>query len=327
MSITIVLASGRLDPRFDLFADSIAPQLKPTDQVVFVDQFVEYNENRIYEYKELVDGRFDMLHTPPKPSIWKGIHRKTKRAFFDTSGTRNTAIIVAQHDYIVFVDDLSAVHPGWRDYHQKAADKGWVFCGAYQSARNLKVLPDGSIYYSSLGGEDGRMKHQPTDAPIRNHGSWLFGSNTGIPMECLLKVNGYDEFCARRGVEDCQLGVRLENAGFAERLYYDKNCMVTEDQWYHHSASNSTYVTLTNKESPLRRWKTDDEENRKHQDEVHKKMDLVEKEKLYDVKGYLPIHKNCDIKAERELYKQTGTFRSVENDTFTDYDGQPIEEI
>ena len=54
MSITIVLASGRLDPRFDLFADSIAPQLKPTDQVVFVDQFVEYNENRINEYLSLI---------------------------------------------------------------------------------------------------------------------------------------------------------------------------------------------------------------------------------------------------------------------------------
>ena len=48
MSITIsILLPGRLDPRFDLFADSIAPQLKPTDQVVFVDQFVEFNDNRI----------------------------------------------------------------------------------------------------------------------------------------------------------------------------------------------------------------------------------------------------------------------------------------
>ena len=134
--------------------------------------------------KELVDGRFDMLHTPPKPSIWKGIHRKTKRAFFDTSGTRNTAIIVAQHDYIVFVDDLSAVHPGWRDYHQKAADKGWVFCGAYQSARNLKVLPDGQIYYSRM--EDGRAHETSTDRcpypQLRVVGIWVQHRNpNGMP--------------------------------------------------------------------------------------------------------------------------------------------------
>jgi hypothetical protein len=35
--ITIAYITARLDPRFDLFADSIAPQLKPTDQVVFID--------------------------------------------------------------------------------------------------------------------------------------------------------------------------------------------------------------------------------------------------------------------------------------------------
>lgn len=325
--ITIAYISGRLDPRFDLFADSIAPQLKPTDQVVFVDQFIEYNHNRIHEYKELVDGRFDMLHVPPKPSIWKGIHRKTKRAFFDTSGTRNTAIIVAEHDHIVFVDDLSVVHPGWRTYHQRAAEKGWIFCGAYHSARALKVLPDGTVSYSRIVGRDGRVKHQVTNDPIPNHGSWVFGSNTGIPMECLLKVNGYDEFCARRGVEDCQLGVRLVNAGFGERMYFDKNCMVTEDEWYHHCASNSTYLGLTNKESPLRRWKSDDEENRKHEQEIHEQMDAFENENLYAVNGYLPLAGDCDIKAERELYQKTGTFRSVENDTFTDYDGQPIEAI
>jgi hypothetical protein len=27
------------------------------------------------------------------------------------------------------------------------------------------------------------------------------------------------------------------------------------------------------------------------------------------------------------LYQKTGTFRSVANDTYTDYDGQPIEEL
>ncbi len=56
--ITIAFITGRLDPRFDLFADSIAPQLKPTDQVVFVDQFVEYNPNRIRENSDLVAGGY-----------------------------------------------------------------------------------------------------------------------------------------------------------------------------------------------------------------------------------------------------------------------------
>jgi hypothetical protein len=325
--ITIAYISARLDPRFDLFADSLAPQLKPTDQVVFVDQFVEFNPNRVSEYRELVDGRFEMLHIAPKPSIWRGRSRKTRRAFADTSGTRNTAIIVAKNDYIVFIDDLSAVHPGWREYHQKAADNNWIFAGSYQSARNVKVLLDGTIHYNRLGGPDGRIKHQPTNDSIPIPGSWLFGSNAGIPMECLLKVNGYDEFCARRGVEDCQLGARLAHAGFADRMFYNKNCMVTEDQWYHHAAANSTYLGLTYQEYPLRRYKTDDEEDAKHGYNIYETMGRIEKEQLYDVGGYLPLANHCDIVAERELYRTHGTFRSVDNDTFVDYDGQPLEDL
>jgi hypothetical protein len=325
--ITIAYITARLDPRFDLFADSIAPQLKPTDQVVFIDHFVEFNPNRVSEYRDLVDGRFDMLHIAPKPSIWRGRHRKTRRAFADTSSSRNTAIIVADQDYIVFIDDLSALHPGWRDYHQKAADNKWIFAGSYQSARNVKVLLDGTVHYNKLGGPDGRIKHQPTDDPIQIPGSWLFGSNAGMPMECLLKVNGYDEFCARRGVEDCQLGARLISAGYTDRMFYDKNCMVTEDQWYHHAAANTTYLSLTHNEYPLRRYKTDDEADNKYGMKIYETMCQVEKEQLYDVGGYLPLAKNCDIAAERELYRTHGVFRSVENDTFVDYDGQSLEEL
>ena len=102
-----------------------------------------------------------ILH--PNQVYGREFTEKPNELSYDTSGTRNTAIIVAHHDYIVFVDDLSAVHPGWRDYHQKAADKGWVFCGAYQSARNLKVLPDGSIYYSRLSEGTGRTHETSTD--------------------------------------------------------------------------------------------------------------------------------------------------------------------
>ena len=96
--ITIAYITARLDPRFDLFADSISPQLKPTDQVVFIDHYLEYDRNREAQYKSLVNGRFDMLHIPPKPSIWRGRHRKSRSAFADAAGARNPAAIVAEHD-------------------------------------------------------------------------------------------------------------------------------------------------------------------------------------------------------------------------------------
>lgn len=325
--ITIAYITARLDPRFDLFADSVAHQLQPTDQVVFVDHYLEFDANRHTQYKELVNGRFEMLHIPPKPSIWRGPHKKSRRAFADTAGARNTAAIVAKHDYVVFLDDLSAVYPRWREYHQKAADKGWIFGGCYESVRGLKVLPNGEIYYSRMGGRCGRKDHQPTDDPIQMYPSWVFGSNIGFPMKCLQKVNGYDESCARVGDEDVQLGARLGNAGFSDIMYYDKNCLVNEDQWYHHAAANSPYLTLTNNEYPLRRWKTDDADHYTHGKNIYEKYEKLHTRYIYEGGGFKPLNPHFNLEEERELYKKHKIFRLVEEDTFTDYDGQPIEEL
>ena len=325
--ITIAYITARLDPRFDLFVDTISPQLQPTDQIVFIDHYLEFDANRHSQYKELVGNRFDMIHIPPKPSIWRGVHKKSRRAFYDTAGAKNTAAIVAKHDYIVFLDDLCAVHPGWRDYHQKAADKGWIFCGSYESVLGLKVLPNGEIYYTRVGGRDGRKEHQLTDEPLKMYPSWVFGSNVGFPMECLQKVNGYDEACARAGIEDVQLGARLGNAGFSEIMYYDKNCMVNEDQWYHHAAANSPYLTLTNNEYPLRRWKTEDEHHYEHGKYIYEMQDKMLNKHIYEGGGVRSLDPYFDLNAEKELYQNHKIFRSVENDTYTDFDGQTIEEL
>jgi len=326
--ITIAYITARLDPRFDLFVDSISPQLKSTDQVVFIDHYLEYDRNREAQYKTLVDGRFDLLHIPPKPSIWRGRHRKSRRAFADSAGARNTAAIVAEHDYIVFIDDLSAVYPGWRSYHQNAAEKGWIFCGSCSSVRGLKVLPNGQIHYSKMWGRDGRPDHQPTDEPIQMYPSWVFGSNVGIPMKCLLKVNGYDELCGRMGGQDVQLGARLGNAGYSDIMYFDKNCLINEDQWYHHASANSPDLTVTAKEYPLRRWKTEHDHHLAASKELLQKHNQNLDEFVYSgKKQFLPLNPYFNLEKERELYQKTGTFRSVANDTYIDYDGQPIEDL
>ena len=327
MSLTIILVSGRIEPRFDLFADSVAPQLDPSDQVIFVDQFVEYDPKRIKDYKELVDHRFELTHITPKPDIWTGKHRKTKRSFANTGSFRNTGLIVAKHNYIVFLDDLTAVYPNWLNYHRKAAENGQILCGSFRKVKNLKVIPDGSIHYTETVVNDQRMESQITDDPVKAGPNWIFGSNAGMPLEYLLKVNGYDEFCARRGVEDCNLGVRLGNAGYLDRMYYDKNCAVAEDDGYHYKFANSLYCDLFKYDIPFRRYKTDDKEDQDKCWDIYNQMLDEENEHLYGKKEHTTINQYFDLKAERELYQQSGTFRSVENDTYTDYDGQPIEKL
>lgn len=325
--ISIAYITARLDPRLDLFFDSISPQLKQGDEVILIDHWLDYYPNRKTEVETLLNGRFDLIHLPPKPSIWRGIHRKTKRDFADTSAARNTAIIVATKPYIVFLDDLSAVHHNWREYHEIAAKDGKILAGQFKTVRDLKVLPNGEVDHRICGDQDVRVYHQPDNNPIPITGGWVFGSNSGLPVEYLNKIGGYDEFCARRGIEDCNLGVRLEIAGYKDKMWYDKNCVVYEDKYYHYSMSNSTWNPMLAEYIPLRRYKTDDNQDREQGPKIFKAMEDVELKHLHETKSFLPLNPYFNLEKERELYQKTGTFRSVENDTYIDYDGQPIEEL
>jgi len=325
--ITVTYITARLDPRLDLFFDSISPQLRESDEVILIDHWLDYYPNRKSEVATLLNGRFNLIHLPPKPSIWRGPHRKTKRDFADTSAARNTALIVATKPYIVFIDDLTAVHHKWLEYHIEAAKHKHILAGQYKSVRDLKVLPNGYVVYGLLGSKDGRAEHQPDNNPIPITGGWVFGSNSGLPVEYLNKIGGYDEFCARRGIEDCNLGVRLEIAGYKDKMYYDKNCVVYEDKYYHYSMSNSTWNPMLAEYIPLRRYKTDDNQDREQGPKIFKAMEDVELKHLHETKSFYPINPYFNLEKERELYRNSGSFRSTEKDTFTDYDGEPIEDL
>ena len=325
--ITIAYITARLDPRLDLFFDSVAPQLRESDEVILIDHWLDYDSNRKPEVAALLNGRFNLIHLPPKPSIWRGPHRKTKRDFADTSSARNTALIVATKPYIVFVDDLTAVHHNWFEYYIEAAKHGHILAGQFKTVRDLKVLPNGYVAHRLCGDQDNRAEHQPDDDPIQINGGWIYGSNPGFPIECLNKIGGYDEFCARRGIEDCNLGVRLEIAGYQDKMWYNKKCRVYEDKYYHYSLSNSPWNPMLAEYIPLRRYKTDDNDDREQGQKIFKAMEDVELKHLHETKSFLPLNPYFNLEKERELYQKTGTFRSVANDTYIDYDGQPIEDL
>ena len=317
--ISIAYISSRLDPRFDLFVDSVCGQLDPGDQVIFIDHFLDYIPNRRSEFIRLVDDRFKFLHLPPKPSIWRGVNRKTRRDFCDVAGARNTAIIVAEHDHIVFLDDLSAVSKKWKKFHTRAQQNKRILCGQFRKVDGLKVSPQGRISFRKVTVPDGRVSH----GAAKCGGGWVFGSNASYPTEWLLKVNGFDEYTARRGCEDCNLGVRLENAGFSDNIYYDPRSIVYEDDWYHWCGPNTCYYDGTFQHSTLRRFKTEGPDNWT----IYKRMEAIEQRHLYEDKKFWTLATACDLDMERKLWKETATFRQVEHDTFIDYDGQLLEDI
>src|SRR4051812_17162995 len=127
--ISIIYVTGRREPQWHWFVDSLCAQTTPEQrsdiEVVLVDSHC-WSESQAYPLQskeiklassafhdttrrlvaeQIVADRFPFVHVPPMPTAWQGPFRQTTRDFFCASNTRNTAFIVAQHPYLAFVDD------------------------------------------------------------------------------------------------------------------------------------------------------------------------------------------------------------------------------
>lgn len=327
MRISIAYVTSRREPMFRWFVESLIlqyPDGRVTDEVIFVDAWLEYSTTRRAELAAIVAGRFDYIHTPPKPSIWRGKHRKTKRNFYDSSGSKNTAFVVMGTQHCVLMDDLSYLLPGWLDYHRHAAEMGWIFSGRYIKGVNLKFAGN-ELRSWDVRFPDCRADHQ-TDAakPIHSCGGWVFGSNTGIPLRAIIETGGKDEFLARAGGEDCDWGVRLENAGWRDLMRYDSRCAYVEDELLHYTGPNEVDSFYS-----LRAFKSavETEHNRERFDAIRKWIEAETHPRLYQQKLSKPRDPHFNLEAERELYRKTGGFKSVDHIQWTDPDGQDISDI
>lgn len=261
--ITIAFVTCRPAPQFRWFCDSLCAQTTAEQrenlEVVFIDghawlpdihmvtgpeiQFDAYcvGSDRALQVMDAVAGRFRFLHLPPKPCAWQGPFRQTKRDFFCAGNTRNTAFIVADHPYVVFVDDLSVLMPGWFNQVLHAAQDGYVVAGAYKKVKNLQVHPnlygrDGWISYEPFeAGVDSRWPRGSDGGVVPWHGSALFGCSFGVPLEAALEVDGNDAACNGQGAEDTDFGMRLERAGYA--IFYNRNMLTLESEELHHDGS------------------------------------------------------------------------------------------
>ena len=167
-------------------------------------------------------------------------------------------------------------------------------------------------------------QHVDTTKPLPSYGGWVFGSNSGYPIDSLIAVGGGDEFMARMGGEDCNLGIRLENAGFRDRMFYDSRCSYVEDQPLHYSGPNAVDVEFC-----FRAFKTRTEtpENTHEVVFVRNWMNEQIRKHLYDEQQTTPRDPHFNLKAERALYRSTGGFKSVDHITWTDPDGESIETL
>jgi glycosyltransferase involved in cell wall biosynthesis len=224
--VSVVYITHRSGPRFDWFVDSLSAQLGDDDpEVIFVDGL--HSPERVAELEQLVRRRFRFRHVPPKPCPYNGPHRLTRMDCFGAASARNTGIVQATGDYVVFVDDCSVLMPAWWQEVRTAARHGYVVAGAYQKHRDM-VVKDGTLLDSTTNPADLDVRWHQGDpaALVQIGGGQLYGCSFGSPRELLADVNGLDELCNVCATEDYQLGLRLEWAG--ERIFYSRRMLTVE---------------------------------------------------------------------------------------------------
>lgn len=230
--ITIAYITMRKEPNTDWFLKSLQSQITPEDRitVVVIDFFYDEYPTWIWDKKMLFTAQVE----PPKPCVWQGKHRLTKDNWFAASNARNTALCHALTGWIVFLDDLSVLMPGWLNSVREAMAGNYIALGAYKKVKNLIVENGVPISYTEFPeGIDSRWNAGSDCGPVPASGGMMYGCSVAMPVEALLTINGWPEdLCDGLGSEDYCCGLALQNAGYTFK--YDRRMLTLESEEDHH---------------------------------------------------------------------------------------------
>lgn len=240
MNLTICFVTSRMDCRLDWLADSIRRQLvrRESPQLIVVDFWSQAMplENwtsadvaeRGGQITEMIGKGFDLVITPPKPTVWQGPHRVTKEDWWAASNARNTAFCLATRPYVAFCDDRAVVSNHWLQSVRLAMKGNYVAAGSYEKRWYMEVKRGIIAKPGSVVGKDHRQKLARKNAATPCIGNWLYSGTFGIPLEWGLAVNGFEELMDSLSFEDVIFGLMLEQAGF--KLRYDPRMSIIEDR-------------------------------------------------------------------------------------------------
>jgi hypothetical protein len=289
-SLTVVFITARKEPCFEWFWDSLCPQIKVGEivDVIVVDLHCEE------------PGRVEgFLRVPPMPNVWQGPHRLTNCDVWAIATAKNTALCLARTEWIAYCDDRAVLGDHWLESVKEAMRGEYVVTGSYEKRTGMIVENGKIVDYGTLIGDDHRAAIYPKDRAVKCKGSQLFGVTQALPVEWLLRVNGFDETCNGLGLEDCMLGCMLVNN--KRRVRYDYRMHLTEDR-------------TGNGVAPIKRKDKGVSPN----DKSHALVALLEKQKK-------AIH-DRDIRAIRETVLRGEPFPIPTTPTHDWWDGTPLAE-
>lgn len=350
MKLTLCYVTSRREPHWEWFVTSLLAQTTPEQrrdiQVVFVDGKLWYPGARVlmekypsmsvmalahhfyhdprrrFDLESVVAKRFDYLHIPPKPCLMQGPFRLTARDFFCASNTRNTGIIAAAGEYVVFVDDLSVLMPGWMAQVWHAVLNGYCVCGAYKKVLKLTPNETGAAYEEFPPGVDTRWSRGSDTGIVPWTGGGLFGCSFGARTEDLLRIDGSEECCNGGGGEDYDMGIRLERAG--AKIFYNRNMLTLESEEGHHDGEilprERRVVSRDKLPSEYDSWPVHNQEEKYWSDHV-----LLNRVR-YEGARIVPLRAN-GLREAREKFLNTGMVDIPAGPREDWRDGTPLEKL
>lgn len=224
--LTIAYITAREDPHIEWFLQSLRPQINEDDNlsVLIVDALAD--ERGLKTWNTITDADWHFQHTLPKPTVWQGKFRITKDNWWAASNARNTALLLAETEWIAFLDDRCVLMPGWLAAIRRAMHFGYAVCGTYEKRVNMTVKDGVIVHGGTIIGEDTRVGSD--NGVVRAPGEWFFGCTNALPLDWALAVNGYDETCDGLSMEDVIFGLMLQNNGYP--ICYDRRMKIVEDR-------------------------------------------------------------------------------------------------
>lgn len=226
MKISIILPTIRSKGLFDLQLPSISNQRFQKDEfeLIIIDDYYKNRKDAINKYA--AEHEINIKWMRSKPAHW--------RCNANIGCSRNTGLIHATGELVVFIDDYSWIPPEYLEHV-------WNF---YKSGENISLIgPVLTLNFSEPPYTDDikqfELKHSDSrtnDIPLYQNyygiksfpkplydehrypqtqcpPGWFFTSNATAPLDKLIQANGFWEIADLTREEDALMGLMLERFG------------------------------------------------------------------------------------------------------------------
>lgn len=218
MKVSICVITARTTPHLEWLLDGLAAQEQISDEIELV--LIDYHGRSCDELVSNFDrvrSISQVVITKPKPTPWQGEHRVTSRDLAAIANARNTALALASHDYVTFLDDSARLGGAWLEWIRRSeAERASVISGAVDRGRpgSRREVDDRTRMF--LAGKQGCPP------------SFLYGGNFCAPLQWLLEVGGFEEATDPVGHQDFILGCMLGHCG--RRIDYAPGMGILQDR-------------------------------------------------------------------------------------------------